>query len=136
MGQQYDNQSRDCALQNRFTGYLQVALKRKKRDYIQKQLRKRAHEFPVDFQETEFMDGPDLGFDQDGQYLTQMEDATLLQALFGLTARERFILLERVLNNCGYDELAEALGLRYNGVVTAYHRIIRKLRKELRGEDK
>ena len=65
-----------------------------------------------------------------------MEDITLAIAVAGLRARERFILFERVLNDRGYDELAKALDLRYNGVVSAYHRTIKKLRKELRGEGK
>ena len=136
MGQQYDNQSRDCALQNRFTGYLQVALKRKKRDYIQKQLRQKTREFPVDFQTNEVVDSSNLGFTESCKGLSQLEDIAFARALSGLTARERFILFERVLNDRRYDELAETLGLRYNGVASAYHRIIKKLRKELRGESK
>ena len=63
MGQQYDNQSRDCALQNRFTGYLQIALKRKKRDYIQKQLRQKTREFPIDLQTIEIADGSAPGIE-------------------------------------------------------------------------
>lgn len=136
MGQQYKNQSKDCALQNRFTGYLQVALKRRKRDYIQKQRRKRAHEYLTDFQAVEFAGSSDYGFGGNGQDLLQLEDTALAQALSKLTARERFILFERVLNGSGYDELAETLGLRYSGVASAYHSIIKKLRKELRGENK
>ncbi len=136
MGQQYDNQSRDCALQNRFTGYLQVALKRKKRDYIQKQLRQKIREFPIDFQTNEVVDSSNLGFTESCKGLSQLEDIAFARALSGLTARERFILFERVLNDRRYDELAETLGLRYNGVASAYHRIIKKLRKELRGESK
>lgn len=136
MRQQYDGQSRDCALQNRFTGYLQVALKRKKRDYIQKQLRKKAHEFPANFQAGELVDGSNSGFGEGCKGLSQLEDIALARVLSGLTARERFILFERVLNDRRYDELAEVLGLRYSGVASAYHRIIKKLRKELRGEDK
>lgn len=136
MGQQYENQSRDRALQNRFTAYLQIALRRKRRDYIQKRLRKDVHEFPTDFQETAFADGSNSDFGGTCRDLSQMEDSALSQALSGLTVRERFILFERVLNDRGYDELAEALGLRYNGVVSAYHRMIKKLRKELRGEGK
>ena len=134
MGQQYKNQSKDCALQNRFTGYLQVALKRRKRDYIQKQRRKRAHEYLTDFQAVEFAGSSDYGFGGNGQDLLQLEDTALAQALSKLTARERFILFERVLNGSGYDELAETLGLRYSGVASAYHSIIKKLCKELRGE--
>lgn len=136
MGQQYDNQSRDCALQNLFTGYLQVALKRRKRDYIQKQRRKRTHEYLTDFQAVEFAGGSDCGFDGSSQDFWKLEDAALAQALSQLTARERFILFEHVLNGSGYDELAETLSLRYSGVASAYHSIIKKLRKELRGENK
>lgn len=136
MGQRYKNQSRDCALQNRFTGYLQVALKRRKRDYIEKQIRKRFHEFPTDFQAAQFADSSDYSYGGNGQDPSQLEDTALAQALSQLTARERFILFERVLNGSGYDELAEILGLRYSGAASAYHNIIKKLRKELRGEGK
>lgn len=136
MRQQYKNQSRDCALQNRFTGYLQVALKRKKRDYIQKQKRERAHEYLTDFQAVEFAGGSDCGFDGSSQDFWKLEDAALTQALSELTVRERFILFERVLNGSGYGELAETLGLRYSGAASAYHNIIKKLCKELRGEGK
>ena len=65
-----------------------------------------------------------------------MEDTALAQALSKLTARNRFILFERVLNGSSYDTLAEILGLRSSGVASAYHSIIKKLRKELRCEDK
>lgn len=136
MGQQYKNQSRDCALQNRFTGYLQVALKRRKRDYIQKQIRKRFHEFPADFQAAQFADSSDYSYGGNGQDPSQLEDTALAQALSQLTARERFILFERALNGSGYDELAEILGLRYSGAASAYHSVIKKLHKELRGEGK
>lgn len=136
MGQQYENQSRDCALQNRFTGYLQTALKRKKRDYIRKQVRKRAYDFPADFQATQFADSSEYSVDRNRQDLSQLEDTALAQALSKLTARNRFILFERVLNGSSYDTLAEILGLRSSGVASAYHSIIKKLRKELRCEDK
>lgn len=136
MGKQYENQSRDRALQNRFTAYLQIALRRKRRDYIQKRLRQDVHEFLTDFQETAFADESNSDFGGTCRDHSQMEDSALSQVLSGLTARERFILFERVLNDCGYDELAEALGLRYNGGVSAYQRIIKKLRKELRDESK
>jgi len=133
MGQQYDNQSRDCALQSRFTAYLQMALNRKKYNYIQKQVRVKKREVVTDFQGTEVESDPAFNFSRDSHGLSQQEDIALLQALSGLTARERFILFERVLNDRGYDELTEALGLRYNGVASAYHRTIKKLRKNLRG---
>lgn len=132
MGQQYENQSRDHALQNRFTAYLQTALNRKKYGYIQKLARVKKHEMQTYFQDME----AERSSSSDFGCLPQQEDIALVQALSGLTARERFILFERVLNGRRYDEIAEALDLRYNGVASAYHRIIKKLRKELRGENK
>ena len=136
MGQQYDDQSRDSALQNRFTGYLQVALKHTKRKYSQRKLRREIHEFPTDFQTAQFAedfittpDGSSWGF-------FSHENIVLDEALASLTARERFILYERVLNGTEYSELAKVFGLRYNGIASAYHRIIIKLRKELEGGSK
>lgn len=134
MGQQYKNQSRYCDLQNQFTAYLQIAVNRKKRDYIQKQLRHKTREFPIGFQTNEVAGGSDPGLNEKGKGLSQLENIALARALSGLTARERFILFERVLNDRGYDELGRVLGLGYNGAASAYHRIIKKLRKELRGE--
>ena len=87
MGQQYENQSRNRALQNRFTAYLQIALRRKRRDYIQKRLRQDVHEFLTDFQETAFADGSNSDFGGTCRDLSQMEDSALLQALSGLTGR-------------------------------------------------
>lgn len=52
MKQQNDGQNEVFALQNCFTAYLLVALKRKRRDHIQKQRRLKHHEFPTDFQDT------------------------------------------------------------------------------------
>lgn len=134
MGQQYEKQSRDCALQNRFTAYLRTALDRKKYNYIQKRVQVKKREVVTDFQGTEFESGPAFNFSRDSHGLSQQEDIALVQALSGLTTRERFILFERVLNGRGYDELAETLGLGYNRVASAYHRAIKKLRKKLRGE--
>ena len=68
-----------------------------------------------------------------GTPIQQMEDIALMQALEHLTARERYILFERVLGERSHKELSGSLGLRYNGTVAAYRRIIQKLRKELGG---
>lgn len=129
MGHKNNGQGECNALQNQFTAYLLTALKRKKRDYTNKQMRINGHEFAVDFQAAQFSD------DAPGGEI-QTEDFALTQALDRLTARERYILFEHILNGCGYDVLAKPLGLRYNGVSAAYHRIIQKLRKKLGGEEK
>ena len=48
-----------------------------------------------------------------------MENDDLLQALERLTARERYILFQRVLEGRSYEELSGPLGLRYSGTAAA-----------------
>ena len=129
MGQRYNSQGEISALQNQFTAYLMTALKRKERDYMTKEEKLGDHESPVDFQTTQFPDETYSVVDDN----TLVGDHVLMEALGRLTARERYILFEHILNERSYDALAESLGLRYNGVASAYHRIIQKLRKELGG---
>lgn len=127
MGHKNNGQGENNALQNRFTAYLQTALRRRKRDYMDKQQRVNSREIPVDFQAAQFSDD---GVETAGGDPPTEGDA-LMQALSRLTARERYILFERILNERSYEDLAVPLGLRYSGVSAAYHRIIQKLRKEL-----
>lgn len=127
MGHKNNGQGENNALQNRFTAYLQTALRRRKRDYMDKQLRVNSREIPVDFQAAQFSDD---SVETTGD-VSSAEDDALMQALSRLTARERYILFERILNERSYEDLAAPLGLRYSGVSAAYRRIIQKLRKEL-----
>ena len=134
MEQRNDGQNEVFALQNCFTAYLLVALKRKRYDYIQKQRRLKCHESPTDFQDALLADSSAHDMLDRAPLSWQCENQALLSALDQLTARERYILLERVLNERGYDELGRQLGLRYNGTAAAYRRIIIKLRKKLGGD--
>lgn len=127
MGHKNDGQGAMNGLQNQFTAYLQTALKRKKRDYMRKQFRVANHEIAVDFQTTQFSD--DTVRAEGAEVLE--ENLALMQALSRLTARERYILFERMINGYGYDALTKPLGLRYSGVSAAYRRIVQKLWQEL-----
>ena len=133
MGQHDDGQKDSNSLQYRFTAYLLVALKRKKRDYLQKKSRVEANESVTDFLTVHLTDEPAYGIPT---AVPQIEDEALMQALTQLTAKERYILFQRVLCGSDYDELAADLTLQYNGIATAYHRIIKKLRKGLQGGQK
>lgn len=135
MEQRNDGQNEMFALQNCFTAYLLVAIKRKRYNHIQKQRRLKCYEFPTDFQET-LLAGDSAHDMLDRVPLSwQFENQALLSALNQLTARERYILVERVLNERSYNELGRSLGLQYNGTAAAYRRIIIKLRKKL-GDDR
>lgn len=121
------------ALQNRFTAYLVVAVRHQKYAYIKKQRQQRDHEISIDYQSAQFAD-ESIEIDQwKGTQMRQAEDTALMQALERLTARERYILFERVLAERSYEELSVLLGLRYSGAAAAYRRVIQKLRKELGG---
>lgn len=123
MGQQ--NNSQD--IQNRFTAYLQTAVKRRKRDYLKKQIRFASHEMLYDFGSAPY--SACCGSSDWLWYLPESEDVAFLSQL---TSRERYILVERVLKGTGYDELAKRLGLQYNSAASAYHRAIQKVKKMLK----
>lgn len=131
MGQHYEGQDETNALQNRFTGYLLVALKRRKRDYINKRSRLENRELLTDFQRDPFPNESAYTVMGNAPSFAQVEYSDLMQAISHLSAKERYILFERVLMECEYAELAEHLKLHRGSVSMAYHRIIKKLRKEL-----
>ena len=125
------------ALQNRFTAYLMVAVHRQKYAYFNRQRQLQVYEIPADYQSTQFIDEK-AGNDQWGRFpvMWQIEDPLLIQALERLTARERYILFERVLGERSYEDISGPLGLRYSGTAAAYRRVVQKLRKELGGGKK
>ena len=130
MRQHNEEQKDSFSVQNRFTAYLLIALRRKKRDYQFKQSRIEAYESVTDSLTVQFAGNP---FDGIPSPARQIEDDELMRALAQLTVKERYILFQRVLYGSEYGELAADLNLRYSGIAAAYHRIIKKLRKELQG---
>ena len=67
--------------------------------------------------------------------MMQFEIIAFEQALDRLSKRDRYILVTRLLHRRSFDEIAQELGLSYKGVTTVYYRAIKKIRKELRGEE-
>lgn len=133
MKRQNDGKGKINAVQNQFTAYLLVAVRRQKFAYIDKQNKLNGREISVDYQLVQFADNSIENNQCIGTPMQQIEDAALMRALEQLTARERYILFERVLGERSYKELSGSLGLRYNGTAAAYRRVIQKLRKELGG---
>lgn len=119
-------------LQNQFTAYLQVALRRRKRDYLAKQAlylnreisEEDAGPLPIIAQD----------FEAELSYEFQVENDVLLQALAQLSDRERMFLLAHVLDEVGFDVLAQERGLSYKGTATAYYRLCEKIRKYMEGK--
>lgn len=135
MRQRNDGQGEVNALQNRFTAYLLIAVKRQKRDYIQKRNQIKNNEVSITPGMEETME---YCVDNDPMEhlspMEQMEDMALMDALKRLPEKERYVLFGRLLNKSEYEALGEELGLRYSGVAAIYRRVIKKLRKELGGD--
>lgn len=61
-----------------------------------------------------------------------LENDGLFFAFKHLNPKERYVFLERVLNEASFEELAMALGLGYKGVATIYYRTIQKIKKYMK----
>lgn len=126
-----DGQGDSNILQNKFTAYLQIALKRKKREYLTTQSLRQNSELSLENNESPPSSSRSL--EDDLPYEFQIEDEALLQALARLSNRERLILIAHVLDGIDFDILAREHGLSYKGVSTLYYRLREKLRKYMGG---
>lgn len=121
-------------LQYRFTGYLQKAIQRSKAAYQKKSRRLAFHEISTDIQNMQILDETASDILEALPLLMRLEDTDLMRALERLDERELRILLARVLEEQAFETIAQGLGLRYKGAAAAYYRVVKKLRKELRGD--
>ena len=118
-------------VQNRFTAYLLVSLARRKRDYQKNQIRTKSRELLTDFQDGQYEDCRSYGVPDWPRYTVQGECSALMDALYCLTERERYIIFERVLMESRYAKLADSMNLQYSGAASLYRRAIQKLKKKL-----
>lgn len=118
------------ALQNQFTAYLSTALRRSKIRYLQKrdkQLQKEVSLEDFDFELSEPITPLHI-------IIYAVDGEILRMALKKIKARERHILLARVIDEKSFAEIADELGMEYKTVTSAYYRVIVKLRKQLGGD--
>lgn len=124
----------DNILQNQFTAYLLISLRRRKARYLSGKAKRLQYELSLDLQEylPEIRTEPDmlLGLPM----FSQLENQRLRQALERLKARDVYIFLAKVLEDRSYAEIAEELGIGYKAVTAAYSRMVERLKKELGGE--
>lgn len=130
-----NGQSEDEILQNRFTAYLSKAIQRQRKEYIlhairQKQIEKLLGELAeiqkCDFAWEEWNELP---------LLMRLENESLLYALKGLTERERYVLLARILDERSFEEIANRMGMSYKGAATIYYRALQKIRNRMEEVD-
>lgn len=134
MWQRNNRGERPKELQYRFTGYLQKAIQRSKAAYKEKSRRLALHEISADMQDMQILDETASDMLETLPLLMRLENADLMRALEHLEERELRILLARILEEQAFEMIAQGLGLRYKGASAAYYRVVKKLRKELRGD--
>lgn len=130
----YEDQTRDEVIQNYFTAYLATAVGRKRAAYIDKlNYLRNFVSFDFSNMEDESFDLEEAAFNSLPIHL-RLENERLFLAVTELSEREKYIFFQRVLGEMSLNDMAAELGMSYQAVVVAYHRIIQKLRKRMQGE--
>ena len=128
-------QTADEILQNKFTAYVTRAVRRRKRDYLDK-LNKYQEKMctyeDVDIAEivgieSEVIEGLPI--------LMRIQNEALLDSLLMLSEREQYILLSCALREKSFTELSEEWGLSYKGIAAIYYRAIQKIQGKMGGKD-
>jgi len=66
----------------------------------------------------------------------QLENMKLRKFLEQAKERDLYIFLAKALEGRSLSEIAEELGIEYNTAASVYYRMIKRLKKELRGDEK
>jgi len=115
-------------LQNQFTAFLTVAVSNARIDYLRARIRRLQRELVTEEYE--------ILFSEDHDYIEGIsENEALHQAMQTIKEKERYVVLARILDEKGFDEIADELGMGYKGAAAIYYRAIRKLRDILGGEE-
>ena len=128
-----DSQYKSCAVQNQFTAYLIAAIRNYKRTYLRRISTALRTELPMEghsevmelCEETDFFCGLPL--------MQRLENERLFAAMQGLSERERYIFLSKVLGEMSLSEIALSLGLTYGAAAMSYHRTVLRLRNAVGG---
>ena len=65
----------------------------------------------------------------------QLENDRLVEVLFALSERDKYIFLQRALGEKSFEMLAKEFELSYKGVAAVYYRTMQKIRKAIRSVD-
>ena len=113
--------------QNKFTAFITASIRNERKAYIRATYRRKVN--ICDMEEEHFLLLPDKT-----DFVSELTVSdTLKKALDSLDDRERYVLVSRVIQEKSFEDIAEILGLKYNGVATIYHRTLIKLRKKIGG---
>lgn len=132
MWQRNNGQTEAEKLQNRFTAYLLVAVRRQQRDYMMKANQQTRFELLVEDDTYRFGCQEETDLLNELPLMLQLESASLQYALEQINERERYVSLARVLDGTGFEELGAELGIGYKGAAAAYYRAVGKIKKMMK----
>ena len=113
-------------LQNQFTSFLSACVSNARIDYLRSRIRRLQRELIIEEQE--------VYFSGDVDYIELLGDNDALdRAMLQIKEKERYVVIARVLDEKGFEEIAQDLGMGYKGVAAIYYRAIKKLKELLGG---
>lgn len=114
-------------LQNQFTAFVTVSVNHARIDYLRYRISRLQRELTIEEQDVYYFDEVD--------YIESLADNdALYKAMCQIKEKERYVILARVLDEKGFEQIAKELGMGYKGVAAIYYRAIRKLNELLGGE--
>ena len=116
-------------LQNQFTAFLTTAVSNARIDYLRARIRRLQRELITEEYE--------LLFSQEIDYIeTFSENDALHHAMQEIKEKERYVVLARIIDEKGFDEIANELGVGYKAAAAIYYRAIKKLKHILGGDER
>ncbi len=108
-------------LQNQFTAYLKKAVHNRRLRYIANEHRRQSKEIPQMELEAFLADETD--------FMQELADyETIQHALRSIKEKERRIILARIVEEKGFDEIAAELNMSYKAVTSLYYRVLKRLK--------
>lgn len=123
-----NNITEDEILQNQFTAYVTLAVRRQRMHYIKKLEQKNSNEFLFSP-----LHSPMPA--EDDQIGKLVEYDTLNYALRQIREKEREIVLARVIEEKPFTEIAQEMGMTYKAVTQLYYRVMKRLKVHMEGVD-
>lgn len=114
-------------LQNRFTAFLSMTVSNARADYLRARIKRLQRELLTE----EY--GILFSYDMDYIEIVTENDA-LYRAIKGMKERERYVVVAKIVEEKGFEEIADELGIGYKGVTAIYYRAIQKLKNILGGK--
>lgn len=115
-------------LRNQFTGYVKRAVHNRRIRYLM-QLSKRQQK-EIDLTEAEM-----FLYDISDKVECSIEYIVLRQSLDSLKKKEYEIVLQRIVGERNFSEIAKDMGMTYKAVTSLYYRSIKKLQEVVKGDD-